>query len=122
MRDKPSLVRWLSLTIYFAYWVFVFFTENTRWWALFYLAAGLLICFDLYVLTPQSKFSSLHPGDDAKPKFRPSLLTWSVFALLLIGCGFSDHIRVSALLMMSALCLAAFDQYRGTNPNRDARN
>jgi hypothetical protein len=122
MRDKFTLVRWLSLTIYFAYCVLVFFAENTRWWALFGLVSSLLLCFDLYVLTPQPKLSLLHPSDDAKPKFRPTLLTWSVFALLFIGCAFSDHVRLSALLMMmSALCLAVYDQYRITNSDRVAR-
>jgi hypothetical protein len=68
----------------------------------------------LYVLTPQPKLSLLHPADETKPKFRPIMVTWSVFALLLTGCGFSDYIRLSALMLMSAVCLAAFDQYRRT--------
>ena len=117
MRDKLSAARWLALAILFAGWLIVLFAENLRWLTLFNLVASLLICFDLYVLATPPKLSLLHPADDPKPKFRLSPLQWAVFALILIGCSYGiygSHIRLSALLMMSALSLAAFDQYRRT--------
>jgi hypothetical protein len=114
MRDTFSLVRWSALAVFFAGCVFVFFTENPRWWTLFNLVASLLICFDSYLLARPPKLSLLHPGE-TKPKFRwPSRLAWVAFALLLGGFVYSAHIRLSALLMMSGLCLAALDQYRRT--------
>jgi uncharacterized membrane protein YfcA len=125
MRDKFSLVRWLALAILFAGLLLVFFTDNLRWSTFFNFVASLLICFDLYVLASPPKLSLLHPADDPKPKFRLSPLQWAVFALVLIGCSYGiygSHIRLSALLMMSALSLAAFDQYRRTNLNRVARD
>jgi hypothetical protein len=125
MRDKFSLVRWLALAILFVGWLIVSFAENLRWLILFNLVTSLLICFDLYVLTPQPKLSLLHPADDPKPKFRLSPLQWAVLALVLMGCSYGiygSHLRLSALLMMSALSLAAFDQYRRTNLNRVARD
>jgi drug/metabolite transporter (DMT)-like permease len=125
MRDKFSLVRWLALAILFAGLLIVFFTENPRWWILFNGMALLMICFDSFVLTASPKLSLLHPADDPKPKFRPSPLLWIAFALLLIGgiCGiYGAHLRLSALLNMSGLCLAAFIQYRRANPNRIVRN
>jgi drug/metabolite transporter (DMT)-like permease len=122
MRDNFSLVRWFALAVFFAGCVFVFFTENSRWWALFNLVASLLICFDSYILTRPPKLSLLNAGDKTKPKFRwPSRLAWVAFAFLLIGFVCTPHIRLSALLMMSGLCLAAFDQYRRTrfiSPNK----
>jgi hypothetical protein len=118
MRDKLSAARWLVLAILFAGWLIVFFAENQRWLTLFNLVASLLICFDLYELATPPKLSLLHPGDDPGPKFRLSPLQWAVFGLVLIGCGYriyGCHIRLSALLMMSALSIAAYDQYRRAN-------
>jgi Na+-transporting NADH:ubiquinone oxidoreductase subunit NqrB len=110
------------MAVYFAGWVFVFFTDNTRWWPLFNGVLGLLLCFNLYVLAPRPKLSLFHPAESPNRSFRPSWLQSSAFALLAFGLAFSYHVRVSALLMMSGLCLAAFDQYRKTNPNRVAPN
>jgi hypothetical protein len=122
MRAKFSLVRGFALALLFAGCVFVFFTENTRWWTVFNFAASLCICFNLYVSTSPPNLSLLHPGDHAKPKLRPNLLMGSVFALLFTGYGFSSRIRLSALMLLSALCLAAFDPYRRTNANSVAHN
>jgi hypothetical protein len=124
MRDKFSAVRWLAMAILFAGWLIVFFAENLQWLTLFNLVSSLLICFDLYVLTPQPKLSLLHPANDPWPKFHLSPLQWAVFALVLLGCSFGfygSRIRLSALMIMSALSLAAFDQYRRTgfiSPNK----
>lgn len=122
MRDNFSPVRWFALGVFFAGCVFVFFTENPRWWTLFNLVGSLLICFDSYILTRPPKLSLLHFADETKPKFRwPSQLAWTAFALLLVGVVCTPHFRLSALLMMSGLCLAAFDQYRRTSfisPNK----
>jgi hypothetical protein len=115
MRDTFSLVRWFALGTLFAGSVFVFFTENPRWWTLFNLVASLLICFDSYILTRPPKLSLLKPGDETKPKFQwPSRLAWAAFALLLIAWFCLPHVRLAALTMMSGLSLAAFDQYRRT--------
>jgi hypothetical protein len=122
MPDKFSAARWLALAVYLAGLVFIFITNNTRWWTLFCLVASLLFCFDLFVLTPRPKLSLLNAGDDAKPKFQRSGLMWVAVALVVIGCLDSPHIRASALLIMSGLCVAAFDQYRRTKANSVARN
>jgi drug/metabolite transporter (DMT)-like permease len=123
MRDTFTLVRWFALAAFFAGCVFVFFTENPRWWTLFNLLASLLICFDSYVLRRPPELSLLRPAEETKPKFRwPSRLAWIAFSLLLAGFIYGAHIRLSSLLMMSALCLAAYDQYRRTNLNRVVRN
>jgi len=102
----------------------VFFTENPRWWTSFNGVALLMICFDSFALTALPKPSLLHPADDPKRKFRPSPLLWIAFALLIVGgiCGiYGSHLRLSALLNMSGLCLAAYEQYqkpRSVSPNK----
>lgn len=114
MRNKFSVVRWLALAVYFVGLLYVFFTGNDRSLTLFNGMAIILVCLDSYVLTPRPKLSLLHPADDAKPKFRLSPTLWAAFALLVIGgiYGYRSHIRLSALLMMSGLCLAIMDQNR----------
>src|SRR5277367_736636 len=113
MRNKISAVRWLAMAVYFAGFVFVFFTKNSRWLTLFGLVSSTFLCFDLYVLTPRPKLSLLHSGQDAKPKFRwPSRLEWVAFVLLLIAFICFSRVRLSALLMMSGLSLAAYEQYQ----------
>ncbi len=88
MRDNLSALRWLAMAILFAGWLIVFFAENLRWLTLFNIVTSLLICADLYVLTPQPELSLLHPAVDRKPKVRFSPLRWAVFALVLIGCSY----------------------------------
>jgi hypothetical protein len=121
MPDKFSAARWLAPAVYFAGLVFIFITNNTRWWTLFCLVASLLFCFDLFVLTPRPKLSLLNARDDAKPKFQRSGLMWVAFALILIGCLDTRHVRASASLIMSGLCLAIVDHYRSTRANSVAR-
>jgi hypothetical protein len=121
MSNKFSAVRWLALAVLCAGLEFVFITDSRRWWTLFVGVSSLLICFDLCVLTSRPKLSLLISGDDSEPKSRRSGPRWVAFALIVIGCLDSPHIRASALLMMSGLCVAAFDQYQRTGlsaPNK----
>lgn len=122
MRDKFSVVRSSALAVYCAGLVFIFITNNTRWWSLFGLVSSLLMCFDLYVLTPRPKLSLLNADDDVKRKFQPSGLMWVALALLMIGCLDTRHVRASASLITSGLCLAIFDQYRKSKPDSVAHH
>jgi hypothetical protein len=74
-----------------------------------------LICFDSFVLAPRPKLSLLNASNDAKTKFRPSLLTWVAFVPLVASLLYMSHIRLSALLMMSAFFLLGVDQFMGSN-------
>jgi hypothetical protein len=82
---------------------------------LFNIAASGLICFDTFVLVPQPKLSLLGDRDDVKPKFRLTPLMCVGFALLFAGCIYLSHVRIAAVLTMSALCLLLLDRYRKTN-------
>ena len=62
MRDRFGSVRLLALVVYFAGLVFVLVTKNVRMQQLFNIAAGGLICFDSFVLSP--------PPGSAKRLFR----------------------------------------------------
>jgi len=116
MRDRFGSVRLLALVVYFAGLVFVLVTKNVRMQQLFNIAAGGLICFDSFVLSPPPTLSLLSTRDDVKPKFRPGPLVWVGFGFLLVALLFFSHIRTSALLTMSALFLLVLDRYTKSNP------
>jgi hypothetical protein len=115
MRSSFSAARWLALFVFFAGLVLVFVTKNVRLQLLFNIAASGLICFDSFVLAPRPKLSLLNASNDAKTKFRPSLLTWVAFVPLVASLLYMSHIRLSALLMMSAFFLLGVDQFMGSN-------
>jgi len=83
MRDKFSAVRWLAVVVYGVGLAFDFFAGNFKLQPLFTIAAGGLACFDSFATTPRPTLSLLDGRADAKPKFRPSPLMLSGFALLL---------------------------------------
>lgn len=89
MRDRFGSVRLLALVVYFAGLVFVLVTKNVRMQQLFNIAAGGLICFDSFVLSPPPTLSLLSTRDDVKPKFRPGPLMWVGFGFLLVALLFS---------------------------------
>ena len=117
-RDRFGGLLWVALSVYFAGLLFVFVTENAKIWILFSLAAGAIACVDYYVrkaTLPRSTVPLLDPRDSRK-RFQYSPLIWAGFALALLALICISHIRISALLLMTALCVLVLSRYQTTRP------
>lgn len=111
MHDRFSTVRWLAFLVFVAGFVCVFVTQNVRMQFWFNLAALALICLDTFALAPRQTYSMLGSRDEAKPKVGPSALMGMGLVFLTAALIYHSQIRVSAVLMMSGMCLLALDRY-----------
>ena len=113
-QDEFSVLQWVTSFILFAGLLFVFVTENWRTFFLLNVAGNLANLFYLYVVKAAPPLTLLGPHDRPQTKFRFSPLWCVGFGIMLAGLVTYSHIRMSALLLMSGLCMLAFNRYKNT--------